>query len=102
MKKKLIGMWYEKVRGIYDGRLYDLDRYIVEMRSPLATHEYTITVDHIARTITGDCIRYGSVDIIGSDDTLEILEIVEEQDEIQRPFDGYLVSDYGELVEVAK
>ena len=90
--KKLISLKYELMQGIYEGEPYDFDRYNVEMRSPMATHEYSVVVNHKKKTLSGDCVRYGSWDDLIEEEILEILELVKKEGELKRPYtDDYKI-----------
>ncbi|MEC0276843.1 hypothetical protein [Peribacillus frigoritolerans] len=85
---------YEKMDFTQDGVKYDFDRYNVEMRSPLATHEYSVTVNHINKKLGGDVIRYGSWDDLEMEEIIEILELVEKEGKLERPFREYIPAEY--------
>lgn len=87
----LKGISYEEMKGVYEGEEYDFDRYNVEMRSPMATHEFSIVVSHSKKEISGDCIRYGSWGDLDKDEIEEIIQVLESEGEIVRPYDGYTI-----------
>ncbi|QIW88618.1 hypothetical protein P59_249 [Bacillus phage P59] len=86
---KLLKIEHEDIKGTWDGKEYDFDRYNVEMRSPMATHEYSVVVDHLNKQLSGDCIRYGSWDDLIPEEVKEILDIVEAEGHIKRPYKDY-------------
>lgn len=95
MKEQLIpsvlnSIQYEKMDFTQDGVKYDFDRYNVEMRSPMATHEYSVTVNHITKKLGGDVIRFGSWDDLIMEEIIEILELVEKEGKLERPFREYI------------
>jgi hypothetical protein len=83
---KLLEIRYERVDWEYEGIQLDADRYYVEMRSPLATHEFTIFVNHRTKEISGDVVRYGSWDDLMSEEILEILKVLEAEGELRTPY----------------
>ncbi|MCM3032886.1 hypothetical protein ACWCQ1_51725 [Streptomyces sp. NPDC002144] len=86
---KIQSITYELVNGTYEGKAYDIDRYFIVGRRPMSTHELTVYVNHLDKSISGDCIRYGSWGDIEIDEVLEMLRVVEEAGELKRPYDGY-------------
>ena len=76
-----------------DGTEYDFDRYNVDVRSPMATHEYSVVVNHRTGTLSGDCVRYGSWDDLIEEEVMDILELVEAEGKIVRPYDGYVFQE---------
>lgn len=87
--EQIIGSY--KSEGFTDKVEYNLDRYDVEMRSALSTHEFSITINHLKKEIAGDVIRYGSWDDLIEEEILEILEVLEKENEIIRPYEGYKI-----------
>jgi len=84
---------YEKMDFTHEGVKYDFDRYNVEIRSPMATHEFSVTVDHIKKELGGDVIRYGSWDDLMMEEIIEILELVEKEGKLERPFREYMPTE---------
>lgn len=87
---KLVSIQYEEMKFVYEGEEQDFDRYNVEMRSPMATHEFSVVVNHKTKSVSGDVIRYGSWDDLEPEEVLEILEVVEAEGLIKRPFREYI------------
>lgn len=87
--EQIIGSY--KSEGFADKVEYNLDRYDVEMRSALSTHEYSVTINHLKKEIAGDVIRYGSWDDLIEEEILEILEVLEKENEVIRPYEGYKI-----------
>ena len=83
---RLVDITVETVKGTYEGKEYDFDRYNVEQRSPMATHESSVVVDALTGEITGDCIRYGSWGDLELEECLELLKIVEAEGKLLRPY----------------
>ena len=89
--EQIIGSY--KSEGFTDKVEYNLDRYNVEMRSALSTHEFSVTINHLKKEISGDVIRYGSWDDLIKEEILEILEVLEKENEIIRPYEDYKILD---------
>ena len=83
---KLVGIQYEKMQFVYEGEEQDFDRYNVEIRRPISTHEYSVVVNHKTKSLSGDVIRYGSWDDLEPEEIIGILEIVEAEGQLRRPF----------------
>lgn len=76
----------EKVKGTYDNKKIDWDRYNIEITSPVASKEYTVNVDFINNTITGDCIKYGSRYILELEECIDLLKVIVENNKPLRDF----------------
>ncbi|MFV8314625.1 hypothetical protein ACNM7U_08745 [Aerococcus viridans] len=76
----------EKIKGTYDNKKVDWDRYNIEITSPVATKEYTVNVDFINKSITGDCIKYGSRYILESEECIDLLKVIVENNKPLRDF----------------
>jgi hypothetical protein len=87
---KLLKVDYEDVKCTIEGVKYDIDRYTVVMRSPLATQEFIVRVDHIDRVLSGDVIRYGHWGYLDREEVVEFLELVEAEGKLVRPFREYI------------
>jgi aspartate aminotransferase-like enzyme len=81
---------YELMQFVYEGKGLDFDRYNVEVKTPMSTQEFSVVVDHVEKTLSGDCVRYGSWGDIEQDEILEILEAVEAAGELRRPYKDYI------------
>jgi hypothetical protein len=88
--KRLEKFDYVEIKGPINGKEYDLDRYEVDFRSLMASHECAVVVDHLNKRISGDAVRYGSWDDLMPEECLEILELVEEMGELRRPYKDYI------------
>ena len=84
---------YERVIGTYDGKEYDFDRYNIDIRRALSTHEYSVVVDHKKKEIYGDVSRYGSLDDLITEEVQELMELLEKEGKIARPYPGYLYTE---------
>ena len=87
--EQIIGSY--KTEGFAEKVEYNLDRYNVEMRSALSTHEFSVTINHLNKEITGDVIRYGSWDDLIEEEIQEILEVLEKENEVIRPYKDYKI-----------
>ena len=86
MKMELKKIYVEEINFTsHEGVKYDMDRYTVEMRSPMASHEYTMDIDYINLEISGDVIRYGSWDDMDSEEIANTLELLEREGKLRRP-----------------
>lgn len=84
----------EVVKGVYDGKAVDFDRYNIVGRTPMSTQEFSIQIDHIGKEITGDCIRYGSWGNLYNDEIEEMLVIINESGTLSRSYDSYKLGGY--------
>lgn len=66
----------ERIKGTFDNVETDWDRYNIEIWSPVSTKEYTVNIDFINRNITGDCIKYGSRYVLESEECIELLKVI--------------------------
>jgi hypothetical protein len=87
--EQMIGSF--KGEGYKGKKEYNFDRYNVEIYSGLSTKEFSVVVDHLDKTISGDCIRYGSWGDLDEEEILEILAIVEEEGKVVRPYENYTI-----------
>ena len=86
MEMKLQSISFEHVNFTsHEGVKYDMDRYTVTLRSPMASHEYTMDVDFVNLEISGDVIRYGSWDDMDEEEIANTLEILHKEGELRRP-----------------
>lgn len=76
----------ESIQGTYNNIKVDLDRYNFIVRSPLATKEYSITIDFINRIIEGDTIQYGGWYDLEFDEIEEFLPIIISEKKVVRDF----------------
>ena len=58
-----------------DNEEFDIDNYLIEIKSGLATRQFHITVDFINQELTGDCVAYGGWFDIDTDECIEIMEL---------------------------
>ncbi|MEK4153364.1 MULTISPECIES: hypothetical protein [Carnobacterium] len=63
----------------------DFDRYDFEVKSPLSSKEYSVTIDFKNSEIRGDYVAYGEWNNLDIDECLEILDTLTEE-EIKRDF----------------
>ena len=81
----------EKIKGTYDNKKIDWDRYDFEISSPVATKEYSIVVDFLDKELTGDCIKYGGWYDLEKEECIEFLELlIAQKIEIKRDFTSIL------------
>lgn len=84
---------YEKVTDTWEGKPYDIDRYTVETRTALATHEYSVGINHANQTIFGDVVHYGTWDDLSEEEVISVLKSVEAKGELKRPYKDYTFSE---------
>jgi len=85
LEMKLEAIAVDTDKFTYGGVDFDIDRYTVTLRSPMASHEYTLSVDHANLEISGDVIRYGSWDDMDHDEVAEIMELLHKEGKLKRP-----------------
>ena len=76
----------EQIKGIYNNRNIDWDRYTIEVSTAMATKEFSVVVDFINEEITGDCIAYGLWFDIETEDCMELLKTIFETNKPKRDF----------------
>lgn len=79
----------EVVQGSYSGKQWDTDRYLIEVKTPMSTQEFTVSVDHTDKEVTGDCIRYGDWGDVDPGELQELIEKIEAAGKLSRSYDGY-------------
>ena len=82
----------EPVKGTYENKEYDFDRYDFIKKRPLSTHETSVVVDFIGNKITGDTIAYGSWYDIELQECIEYLKTLQPS-EILRDFNHLIVPE---------
>ncbi|MEB9975321.1 hypothetical protein P4K82_27940 [Bacillus cereus] len=82
----------EPVKGTYDNKEYDFDRYDFIKKRPISTHETSVYVDFIGNKITGDTIAYGSWYDIELQECIEYLKTLQPS-EILRDFNHLIVPE---------
>ncbi|PFX43688.1 hypothetical protein COL24_05350 [Bacillus toyonensis] len=82
----------EPVKGIYENKEYDFDRYDFIKKRPISTHETSVIVDFIGNKITGDTIAYGSWYDIELQECIEYLKTLQPS-EILRDFSHLIVPE---------
>lgn len=82
----------EPVKGTYENREYDFDRYDFIKKRPISTHETSVIVDFIGNKITGDTIAYGSWYDIELQECIEYLKTLQPS-EILRDFNHLIVPE---------
>ncbi|EJR08204.1 MULTISPECIES: hypothetical protein [Bacillus cereus group] len=75
----------EQIKGIYDDKEYDFDRYNFIVRPAFTEKETSIVVNFKKSTITGDQIAFGSWYDIELDECIECLKTLQ-PNEIKRDF----------------
>ncbi|EJS44929.1 hypothetical protein ICG_06117 [Bacillus cereus BAG1X1-3] len=82
----------EPVKGTYENKEYDFDRYDFIKKRPISTHETSVFVDFIGNKITGDTIAYGSWYDIELQECIEYLKTLQPS-EILRDFNHLIVPE---------
>jgi hypothetical protein len=77
----------EQIKGTYENKEYDFDRYNFIKKKPFSTHETSIVVDFKGNKITGDTIAYGSWYDIELQECIEYLKTLQ-PNEIRRDFNS--------------
>lgn len=79
----------EQIKGTYENKKYDFDRYNFIKRTPLSTQEISIVVNFKGNEITGDTIAYGSWYDLELEECIDYLKTLQ-LSEIKRDFSGLL------------
>lgn len=79
----------EQIKGTYENKEYDFDRYNFIKRRPLSTHEISIVVDFKRNEITGDTVAYGSWYDLDLEECIDYLKTLQPS-EIKRDFSDLL------------
>ncbi|PET92225.1 hypothetical protein CN527_30805 [Bacillus cereus] len=79
----------EQIKGTYENKEYDFDRYNFIKKRPLSTHETSVVVDYKNNEITGDTIAYGSWYDIELEECIDYLKTLQ-PNEIKRDFSDIL------------
>jgi hypothetical protein len=88
--KRLDKVQYDEMKGTYNGKELDMDRYEVDISGPMSTQQWTVVVNHKDKNISGDAVRYGSWDTLTEEECLEVLVLLEEKGELKRPYKEYI------------
>ncbi|MEK5105038.1 hypothetical protein MKX83_24155 [Cytobacillus sp. FSL M8-0252] len=76
----------EIIKCTVQGKQYDCDRYNIDIKTPLSTKEYSVSVDFHNKEIWGDTVQYGSLYTLENEEIKEILTLVEKEGKTLRPF----------------
>lgn len=68
----------EQVITKIEDRTINVDRYDIEVKSPLATKEYSVFIDFEDNNITGVAYAYGELYDLELNDCLELLKNIKE------------------------
>jgi len=87
----------EQIKGNYEGKEYDFDRYNFEIRTPMSHQDWSIVVDFLNEDIEGDAVRYGTWDDLVIEECLMCLATLEPH-QIKREFSHMLTpANYSQL-----
>jgi len=87
----------EQIKGNYEGKEYNFDRYNFEIRTPMSHQDWSIVVDFLNEDIEGDAVRYGSWDDLVIEECLMCLATLEPH-QIKREFSHMLTpANYSQL-----
>lgn len=75
----------EQLKGTYENKKYDFDRYNFIKKRPISTHEISIVVDFKRNKITGDTVAYGSWYDLELEECIDYLKTLQPS-EIKRDF----------------
>lgn len=75
----------EQIKGNYEGKDYDFDRYNFEIRTPMSHQDWSIVVNFLNDDIEGDAVRYGNWDDLVIEECLMCLATLEPH-QIKRDF----------------
>lgn len=95
----------EKIKGWYqceghsEKQYLDFERYNIEKRNVLSTHELSIVVDFDTREITGDCIAYGDWFDLDLYEACDCLLRILSNDEMKTDYKDILVENIWQLLE---
>jgi len=90
-------MGNEQIKGNYEGKEYDFDRYNFEIRTPMSHQDWSIVVDFLNEDIEGDAVRYGTWDDLVIEECLMCLATLEPH-QIKREFSHMLTpANYSQL-----
>jgi len=79
----------ESVHEVYfteDNQIFDLDNYLLEIKTGLATKQFNIYIDFNNHEITGDCVAYGGWFDIETHECIEIMEMFLKDNKPNRDF----------------
>ncbi len=63
--------------------IYDFDRYGFEVKNPLSTSEYSVTIDFKNNKISGEYIAYGEWNDLEIEDCLVILDTLTDEEKLR-------------------
>lgn len=82
------------VKGkVNTGKQVDYDYYVIEVRTAMSTQEVTVCVgfaDEDDKRISGDIIAYGEWGKLDTEDCVEYLKQIKEEDKMLRDYSKYL------------
>lgn len=89
LSMKINRIKHERVQGVFQGETYDIDRYMLELKSPMSTQEFTVVVSQNKKEISGDVVRYGTWEDLSEEELLELLSIIEKEGKLFRPYTNF-------------